>query len=407
MLMLRAARLVSALALALTFASLGAGCVVRARNLGRGTRITEAGVATAPIKPPQAPSDEATAAQLQLAREQGNAADAALAWWSTHGAVTAGRMGAGEYQVSYTLRPLTGTWIPASEGGLAWQPEAGNVLLAVVVQDGADLRPVPGLKVGAVISDERGAPLASIALPFRWAVPVEEYAAPVTLPPGRVTIRVQIEPPGYWRHDPSNGDRFGAPVFAEFSHVPFDPAGIAPPRDESAEGSAALDLGRAQGAALGRAYIEMSRAVANNGTEMTVGDYRIAYAVEFAETFWQMSGQRLEYNMRPEQSAETNAHVEIAVLDALTGRFLPDLAVRVTVVDAAGRPVGTEAVPFMWHPWMYHYGHNWRVPRAGLYRLLVHVDPPRWPRAGHELGRRFIQPIDVTFDGVRIFTGQK
>jgi hypothetical protein len=61
----------------------------------------------------------------------------------------------------------------------------------------------------------------------------------------------------------------------------------------------------------------------------------------------------------------------------------------------------------MWHPWIHHYGRNWRVPHAGDYRLQVHVDPPSWPRGDRQSGRRFVQPIDVVFDGVHVFTGQK
>jgi hypothetical protein len=380
-----------------------ASCVVSARNSGHDTRITEGGRATAPIKPPAVPSDEATAGQLQLAREEGQAADAAVAWWTGHGVFAAGRMGAGEYEVTFALRPLSGAWVPGGPT-LAWRPETGSALLALVVQDGADRRPVPGLNVTARVSGGHGATVETVHLAYRWGLPVEMYAAPTTLPPGPLTIRFDIDPPAYWRHDPVNGDRFANPVFAEFTDVPFAPTAWP---TASKDGDAALALASAQGAALGWAFDEMSRAVANTGAQTTVGDVRVAYAVEYAETYWQMCGHRLEYNGRPEQSAETNAHVEIAVMDALTGRLLPDLNVRVAVSDESGHPISVEVVPFMWHPWIHHYGRNWRVPRAGHYRLQVHVDPPPWARTDRDLGRRFEQAIDVQFDDVPFHTGQK
>lgn len=387
----------------LTIAGVLGGCVTTARNAGQGTRVTEAGWASAPVKPSASPSDEATQDQLLLAREQGQAVDAAVAWLAGHGGVASATMGAGEYQVTCLLRPTEGTWTQTA-GGLQWRRDAGNALVAVIVQDGADRRLVPGLDVSLHVWDGAGAPVAATPLPYRWGVPVEAYAAGVSLPAGPLRIRIDIQPPGYWRHDPLNGDRFAKATLAEFTGLRFDPGQQpGPPGDPGT----ALALAKAQGAALARAYAEMSRGVANQGTETIVGEYRVAYAVEYAETFWRMSEGDLVYDARPEQSAETNAHVEVAVFDALTGRFLPGLSVHVSVVDAAGRPAGTEAVPFMWHPWLHHYGRNWRVPRAGDYRLRIHVDPPIWARADRELGRRFVEPIDVVFDAVHVFTGQK
>jgi len=382
---------------------LGSGCVTTARNAGQGTRVTQAGWASAPVTPPDAPSDEATADQLQLAREQGHAVDAAVAWFAGHGSVASASMGAAEYQITCVLRPPEGAWT-GEAGGLQWRTDAGNALLSVIVQDGADRRLVPGLQVTARVWDAAGNAVAAAPLAYRWGAPVETYAAGLELPAGPLRIRIEVEPPVYWRHDPVNGDRFAKPAFAEFTGLRFERAGQqAAPGDPAT----AVALATAQGAALGRAYDAMSRAVANDGTQMIVGDYRVAYAVEYAETFWKMSDRELVYDARPEQSAETNAHVEVAVFDALTGRFLPGLTVQVTVIGQGGRPAGTEAVPFMWHPWIHHYGRNWRVPGAGDYRLHIHVDPPAWARADRALGHRFTQPIDVVFDGVHFYTGQK
>ena len=380
------------------------GCVIAAHNLDRGPRWTQGGMATAPIAPLAAPSDEATASQLQLAREQGMAADSALQFWLQSGCASSGRMAAGEYQVAYSLRPPQGTWV-SRNGALQWQPPSGNALLAVVVLDGADQRPIPGLAIRAQIRRVSGEAVATQQLAYRWGVPLEEYAAALTLPAGELRIRLDIEPPGFLRHDPINGDRFAEPAFAEFTSVWFDPQRLA--HAPSEDPARALELAKLQGQSLARAYAEMSSAVANDGAQVLLGDYRVAYAVEFAETYWHMCDGHLRLNLRPEQSTETNAHVEIAVLDALTGRFLPGLDVWVTLVDADGQVVGTESQHFMWHPWMHHYGRNWRIPGSGHYRLRVHVAPPAWPRAGVDPARRFAQPVDVEFPNVRMLTGQK
>lgn len=62
---------------------------------------------------------------------------------------------------------------------------------------------------------------------------------------------------------------------------------------------------------------------------------------------------------------------------------------------------------FLWHPWLYHYGRNWTVPRDGTYGLRVRIEPPDFPRHDKENGLRYREPVEVVFDGVHIETGQK
>jgi len=388
------------------------GCVVSSRNQARGLGRQRAQDTSAPVMPPASPSDEATAAQLQLAREQGHAVERALAWWQSHGAWASGQVGAGEYQIAYALRRPSGTWSPegspGAAGPLTWKPDPGNVLLAVVVRDGADGRIVPGLEILATVLRD-GAVVTRAPLPLRWDAPLTTQASSLMLPPGTYRIRLDIAPPTWPRHDPTNGDRFGSPVVADLGDLSFTPS----PSDKSdaaadtEDDEVDLALASAQGDALAEAFREMSRNVANSSAELRVGDYRVACAVEYAETSWVMNHDHLAYDPRSEQSTETNAHLEVGVFDAMTGRFLPGLQVRATIVDGANVGEGTKDVAFMWHPWLYHYGRNWRVPHAGLYRVQVHVDPPPWSRAGAQRGRRFAEPIDVEFPEVRIETGQK
>ncbi len=98
--------------------------------------------------------------------------------------------------------------------------------------------------------------------------------------------------------------------------------------------------------------------------------------------------------------------MEVAVRDAADGRFIAALTVTVKIVDPNGAEVGTHEQPFLWHPWLYHYGRNWEVPGDGTYRIQVHSDVPTFMRHDHENGRRFAEPIDVEFSR-EIKTGQK
>jgi hypothetical protein len=77
------------------------------------------------------------------------------------------------------------------------------------------------------------------------------------------------------------------------------------------------------------------------------------------------------------------------------------------VIDQNGQKIGSHPQPFLWHPWLYHYGLNWTLPGDGVYTIQVHIDPPTFPRHDKKNGQRYTQPVDVSFEKVKIKTGQK
>ncbi len=163
-----------------------------------------------------------------------------------------------------------------------------------------------------------------------------------------------------------------------------------------------IRLADAQGEAFQHALNQMMR-MDQSAPEKRAGDYLFGCAVEEAEGMWVPQGGKLVWQ-GPDNE---NAHIEVVVRDARDGRFLPGLDVRVTLLDSAGREHGTHAQPFLWHPWLYHYGRNWQVPGPGTYTIRVHVEPPAFPRHDKVNGKRYTDPIDVDFQNVQIKTGQK
>jgi Fe2+ transport protein len=178
----------------------------------------------------------------------------------------------------------------------------------------------------------------------------------------------------------------------------------APPLRESEESTEQqLQLAVAQGEALQRALDAMDEE-SDSGVRMErAGDYEIGVAVEEAEGMW----HRRDGDLVWENPEEENCHVEVCVRDAADGRFVPGLDVHVTLLDADGSELGTERQPFLWHPWLYHYGRNWQVPGHGTYRIRVRVDPPSFMRHDHGNGRRYLEPVTVEFDGIAIEPAQK
>lgn len=177
-----------------------------------------------------------------------------------------------------------------------------------------------------------------------------------------------------------------------------------PPMRSSEESSRRqLELAKRQGEALQQALEAMDEESDSGVHVRRAGDYEIGIAVEEAEGMWHPQDGELVWR-DPE---EENCHVEVCVRDGADGRFLPGLDVTVTLVGPDGEEVGTHEQPFLWHPWLYHYGRNWRVPGAGEYTLRVRVEPPSFPRHDHENGRRFLEPVEVEFARVEIEPDQK
>lgn len=165
---------------------------------------------------------------------------------------------------------------------------------------------------------------------------------------------------------------------------------------------AQLELARSQGDAYGKAVEMMTREEAH-GEERRVGDYLVGYAVEEAEGMYQLRDGELEW----QTPTDENAHIEVIVRDAEDGRFIPGLQVRVTVSSDDGDFVGDHVQPFLWHPWLHHYGRNWKLPGDGRYTIDVHVAPATFMRHDKVNGQRFTRALDVSFEGVEIETGRK
>lgn len=164
-----------------------------------------------------------------------------------------------------------------------------------------------------------------------------------------------------------------------------------------------LELARQQGEALQAALDAMDEESDSGVLTQKAGDYEIGIAVEEAEGMWQWQDGELSW----QNPQDENCHVEVCVRDRADGRFVPGLEVTVTLIDPAGTESEPQSQPFLWHPWLYHYGRNWHVPEAGAYRIRVRVEPPTFMRHDHENGRRYLEAVEVEFDDVEIEPDQK
>jgi len=159
-----------------------------------------------------------------------------------------------------------------------------------------------------------------------------------------------------------------------------------------------LEMARQQGEQYQRALQHMATEVADTGGEQRAGEYIVAYAIERPEGMYHLEDGALVWH-EPE---EENAHVEISVRDAADNRFIPGLSVYVRAIDSSGTDVGKHELPFLWHPWLFHYGRNWKFPASGQYTLEVEIDAPKFHRHDEKNGKRFADAVSVVFENVKV-----
>lgn len=163
-----------------------------------------------------------------------------------------------------------------------------------------------------------------------------------------------------------------------------------------------LRLARKAGDAYHEALQYMVEEVAHTGGMQEAGDYIVAFAQEEAEGMYFLEDGELEW-VEPD---EENCHIEVAVLDADDRRFLPQLEIEATLFDDQGEEVTTFDCPFLWHPGLFHYGRNVVVPGDGTYDLRIRIAAPTFARHDETNGKRYGEPVEVTFEGIDIESGQ-
>lgn len=167
-------------------------------------------------------------------------------------------------------------------------------------------------------------------------------------------------------------------------------------RPSEAGDARGLELGREQGEAFGRALRHIENE-ADTGQEIEGRDYLIGLAAEKAESMCVPDNGGLQW----QEPQDENVHIEISVRDRADGRLI-----RISILQEDGTEIGTHPHPFLWHPYLYHYGRNWRIPHAGRYQLRLHFEAPDFARRDRANGSRIAQGVDVSFHDVILQTGK-
>lgn len=165
-------------------------------------------------------SDEVDDRQLELAERAGDAYQSALSYMVEEVAVTGDSRETGDYLIAFAQEEAEGMYVLGNGGDLEWRaPDEENCHVEVAVCDADDGRFLPAMNVAVTLLHD-DASVAVFEPEFLWHPGLFHYGANVTLPgDGTYTIRVDVEPPRFGRHDRTNGQLYDEPVQVTFEDV--------------------------------------------------------------------------------------------------------------------------------------------------------------------------------------------
>lgn len=155
----------------------------------------------------------------------------------------------------------------------------------------------------------------------------------------------------------------------------------------------------------GKAYSEALDYMKNmdNHAEKAVDDYVISLASEEAEGTYRLKDEKLEWTT-PEKGF--NTHLEIVVRDRKDLRFLPGLKIHGKVWDENKELVIETDFHFLWHPFLFHYGAFFKIPKKGNYTVELHIPAPEFHRHDEVKGKRYEKDVHVKID-IEMATGRE
>ncbi len=158
----------------------------------------------------------------------------------------------------------------------------------------------------------------------------------------------------------------------------------------------------------GKAYndaLDFMKKETSTAAQQTKEDVIVTVAVEKAEGFYKVQADGSLDWITP--SIQDNLHIEVIVQDKKDKRFIPHLPVFVTLKNSQGDLIGMEKQDFLWHPFLYHYGKNWHIPKKDNYSLEVFIKQPLFGRHDEVKGKKYQKDVKIVFSKLQLTPGRK
>ena len=356
---------------------------------------------TSPVPSPAAAAVKGgTPEQLRLAQQQGKA-DTAVVEWVLANAQIKGDIGAGELRIAFTITPAEGWWDKAGGGKLAWHDAPDdNVHLRIFVLDRADGRLVPGLTLRASLIDDNGNE-QSVPADFGWYPLINAYGGNVPIETDSAyTLRVTVDPLQS-RHVFGAYGRFERTITTEFPPVQITQEEVSQlPLATDAASANEAELLKPCNAAFSAAMTALWQQSVS-GAEQSSGDYFVGFALDYSGLSKPLASSKFRLKSLIDPTGKDSVRLALLPRDSRTGRLIPGLKPQTSLVATDGKTYGPGELILSWHQWLNHYGRAARIPRKGMYKLLVYFDAPGFRRWGRQ-SERFGAPADVEFNNISL-----
>ncbi len=143
----------------------------------------------------------------------------------------------------------------------------------------------------------------------------------------------------------------------------------------------------------------------HTSVQQETDDYIITGAFEEAEGMYTPDVEGELVWLTPDLNQ--NQHIEVMVQDKENLKFVPYLEIYCKLVDGQDGLVGEKKQRFIWHPFLYHYGENWQIPKEGQYHLEVTIREPLFRRHKKKEGNRYTKDVTVKLPPVELVPGKK
>lgn len=164
-----------------------------------------------------------------------------------------------------------------------------------------------------------------------------------------------------------------------------------------------IELANQQGKSYQNA-VDYLKKIVSSYQEEKVDDYIITVCAEEAEGLYQLEDGELEWQ---DPKEGLNSHIEIIVQDADDKRFIPELNVHATLFTKDKEIIQEKYHPFLWHPYVFHYGANWRIPAEGEYWVELKISAPRFHRHDVVKGKKYPRMINITLGPLKMEAERK
>lgn len=172
--------------------------------------------------------------------------------------------------------------------------------------------------------------------------------------------------------------------------------------DSDGKAPAAAQAKETAPAGVAHQHTVLEAEIAARGGETKAGEYRIGYIVEAAEPWFQSEHGAHGKLVNREPAKNETHHIEIIPMEAKTGRIVPNVPIKLEVVDAKGKVVQAQELNF-YHAEFFHYANNFSIPEAGKYTLRATLQPPTFLRHGASGEKPALsETVTATFNDVTL-----